>query len=238
MEDNYINFYHDFVNLIQQNNNKLFLSKGYETQFISKETIKTVWRCVSINNNLEPKIYYGFDDELFFTLEKQEKMIDEKYNQNKKIERITNPLEFLSSKVFPKFLKLKYKVNDWNKLNEIVDVNKLAKDNSTPIFQLYRRYLKLHYNEERGYVLPRAVITSRNIKKCLEILSNQNNNLNTFEFEEVKKTIHEITAVNNLNGFVLQPCKALSAIAFESIYGTVELIPKYENDKMYIMINN
>jgi hypothetical protein len=238
MNDNYINFYVDFVNLIKQNDNKFFLSKGYETKFVTKETIKIVWKCVSINNILEPKIYYGFDNELFFSLDKQEKIVDEKYNQNKKIEKITDPFKFLSNKIFPKFLKLKYKVNDWYKLNEIVDVNNLAKDNTTPIFQLYRRYLKLHYNEERGYVLPRAVITARNIKKSLEVLSNQNSNLNIFEFEEVKKTIHELTAINNLNGYVLQPCKALSAIAFESIYGTMELVPNYENDKMYIMINN
>ena len=232
----FINFYNEFVKLIKHNDNIFTLSQGYQSKFINKDTIKIIWRCVSINTNINPKIYIGFDKELYFSLDKQIKMTDENYTKNKIIQRITEPKKFLFSLPFPNFLKNKYNLDNWNDLDRIVDLDKMLEDKSSSLFPYFRKNLKMYYTEQRGYTLPKASITARNIKKSIEILEkNSNNNYNNnFEYEEIKKILHENNANNNLIGYELQPCKTLSALAFELKYGNQILLPKYENNKMYI----
>ena len=234
MTDEFINFYNNFVENIKINDNKFTLSRGYEIDFINKNTIETVWKCVSVNNQIKPKIFIGFDKELYFSFEQQEKQIDENYTKNKIIEKIKDPSKFLAKLQFPNFIKKTYKVNNWNDLSNIIDINSLVEDKNSILFPFYRRYVKLHYNEERGYTLPKASITSRNIKKAILILS-ENNKTNEFEFEEIKREIFKMSANIHQIGFDLKPCKTLSGIAYESAYGNDILLPKYENNKMYII---
>ena len=125
MNIDFINFYKNFVDIIKENNNQFTLSQGYQNKFIDKDTIQLIWRCVSVNTDIHPKIYIGFEKELYFSLDKPIKSIDENYTRNKIIERISEPLKFLISLPFPNFLKKNYNVSSWNELDKVVDIKKL-----------------------------------------------------------------------------------------------------------------
>ncbi len=236
MEENSHNFfYNQFVEQIKDHDNKFTLSDGYKNNFINSETIKTIWKCVSINNTNTPTIYYGFFNELYFTLNKPEKIQTDEFNKSKTIEKVNNPFEFLNSKPFPKSFERKYKVTNWNELNKKIDINKEVYNNQSYLFQLFRYHLKIHYNNLRGYTLPKALLTLKNIKKAIKILQ-ETHSKNYYEFEEIANTIKIFTAKNNNgNGYILQPCKALSAIAFNSTYNDCSLLVSNENDKMIII---
>ena len=138
MDNNYDIFYKDFVDKINSYNNKFTLSSGYLTNFINSETIKIIWKCVSINNKNTPTIYYGFEKELYFTLDKPKQIKTNEFDKHKVIERITNPYEFLQQKPYPKSFEKKYNAFNWEELHEKIDINKAVYINQTYLFQLYR----------------------------------------------------------------------------------------------------